>query len=375
MFGRSKTGKFGSLDDMASQPPSKKPAPAPLTQMARRPPLLHEFKILEALEENETPLAAAVRGRALPPQSAATLSRMHRSFLAGATAQVAPLWDGERFILLLETSGPPETMGCWAVSESGVVSRVIATELLLGFAIKSGGFASLFEVTFVWNPKTQDYALIVIDCLVCAGQPVFGSRSVTERMVVVDEFAAYCTEGRVPFVVIANVVRPLAEMSSLLKEIRWRPEDESRVFVRGELHLAVLGIRIAPLDMLYTPGTVNDRILDWFYPRQAPLWLATRLVPTEEGTKLAFFLRDAPLLTSAVQINPAHAPEIVEDCILKLILDPAHGYYNVRGIFPLDAHALTSAATLMALSVQAQQQINKDEIVAWLSQTPLLPKN
>jgi hypothetical protein len=264
-------------------------------------------------------------------------------------------------------------VGVYAISESGRVNRVVdAAETWLKFAEEKN---LVLEGVFVFNPKGEEFVLVVQDVLVSGGEIVFSVLSFQERFALVEKFVKSVTDaGNSPILVVSNHLELLSKTAALTGQIFWQPETEARVFIRQDLRLPVIGIRVQPLSAFYTPGSTNDCAWDWHYPRQSPLWLLGGM----QGQVLLFSFHDS--LAGKLIVNPSHVPAILEEmsneetqgqCIVKMDHDPTKGLFNVRGVFAANSgKALTTASQCFLSQVHSLEAIAKDEFLSWVGPPP-----
>lgn len=306
-----------------------------------------------------------------PFQLPAFLSRHHRSALSQLRFYASPILDAERFLLALLPSGP--AIGTFALSEGGEVFSVVDSVVLNGFCVQTEGPA-VFDGQFVMDQKKRSYSFVLSDTLVCNKALCYREQGLQERRFWLQQFSEYVRnkcEGIVPFTVMEIKYEPLPQLQKLLSVIFWHNETESRVLIEADVHFPVLGIRLSPVNVLYTLGQTNDSVLDWYYARQYPFYMQCVVVPSNQ--QVLFSWKDGP--AGAVLMRPPHLAAIGEmltkeggKCIAKLVHDPGVGLFNVRGVYSITSRPPTSTPLAVKALFQAAEAITKEDLVAMSSQ-------
>ncbi len=309
-------------------------------------------------------------------QEAALLSRRDRALLRASPSHassvlVSPVMDGERFVLVLDKSVPALVVG-----ETGRVQTLQEeAAVLMGYLEHSKQERAFFEVVFVFSPKGEEFVMVVQDCL-SIDPP---NAPLSTRREQVASFIQFCQTKKeeLPFEIMEQRFEPLSALPKLLSSIMWHEETSSRVLMHGDFRLAVLGIRIAPASSPYVFGGTNLLVLDWFFPRQHVF--LSRLFVLPGSNAITFGFRDAA--AGMLVLNPAHVPATIEklgecegSCICKVMFDPVKGLYNVRSLYAPGERRLSTAAQAFAISMQANEAINKEELLSWISGAPHQPQ-
>lgn len=229
--------------------------------------------------------------------------------------EISLLLDGERGILLLDAA----LKDAFFVSLDSFPPEVLALEakLLLGFALSG---PSALEGVFVYDLKKEEFCFVVVDAL-------FHGKSLLQleqraRKEVAKAFVSFATiDDKVSTFTIATN-RTFDSLPALLSKVFFNDEWEARVLVDGDDRWPVLGVRWRDLASPYVGG-MTPAVVDWYYPRQAPLHLLMA-PPQAEGMAPGFFFAQG-VFAGHLAINPAHMAPIITrlehdpQCVVKVV--------------------------------------------------------
>jgi hypothetical protein len=202
-------------------------------------PLVPSLVAWSVLTDQVSPeLAASVCARLAPMvgfQDVSVLSRRDKTVLRSLESVwvVSPILDGERFWLLLDSTLEG---GVFVLSETGKVFAVLDSAVLLGFVLERSQVFSVFEIVFVYNPKAEDFVMVLQDALSLGSDAILTMRKV--ELSVFSQFCATRAKDLLPFDVLDQRYEALSGVGKLVSSIVWHEETSSRVWLNGEMRLA-----------------------------------------------------------------------------------------------------------------------------------------
>ncbi len=152
-------------------------------------------------------------------------------------------------------------------------------------------------------------------------------------------------------------------------QILFHEETGSRVLVEGDdVRWPVLGVRFTPASSQYVVG-VNELIAEWYYSRQAPVWVLA-VAGTEPSLPLLYYYHNN-VYAGRFVLNPGHVAAVAERIdasdnrasVVKLVYEPSKGWWHVRAIHDFN-RKLTAAATATALLLHQLENIPKEELLS-----------